>query len=206
MAVELFAGRFELCVDEGFKHGMFQHRAEILSFLQYLETTLPLGSRLGTVIEIGSHRGGTTAMFLAAGAKVVTIDMPNGPWGGVGENSAQQRDDLLRAQYPGAYFPIWGDSHSPMTKITVMKEVPLESADLLFIDGDHSYLGVREDYLMYYALVRRTGVVAFHDINDTPFHRDRGVVVSDFWKQLEGTDKREFSVGAEWGGIGSLRK
>ena len=33
--------------------------------------------------------------------------------------------------------------------------------DLLFIDGDHSYEGVRQDYKMYSKLVRDGGLIAF---------------------------------------------
>jgi predicted O-methyltransferase YrrM len=35
----------------------------------------------------------------------------------------------------------------------------------LFIDGDHSYDGVRQDFEMYAPLVRPGGLVAMHDIN-----------------------------------------
>ena len=36
--------------------------------------------------------------------------------------------------------------------------------DVLFIDGDHAYDGVKRDYEMYGSLVRDGGVIAFHDI------------------------------------------
>lgn len=205
MSVAPIPNRHDLCVDEGFKHGMFQHRHEILSFLYFLESTLPPNAKLGTVVEIGSHRGGTSAMFCQAGANVYSIDLPTGPWGGIGEDSARSRDEFLTRQFPTTYHPIWGDSHDQNIQVQLGRLVPRESVDLLFIDGDHSYLGVREDYKMYWQLVRPGGVIAFHDINDTAYHRDRGVVVSDFWKQLEG-EKHEFTINAEWGGIGALRK
>ena len=35
---------------------------------------------------------------------------------------------------------------------------------MLFIDGDHSYEGVEHDFLTYGPLVRRDGIIAFHDI------------------------------------------
>jgi predicted O-methyltransferase YrrM len=38
------------------------------------------------------------------------------------------------------------------------------SLDFLFIDGDHTYEGVRKDFEMYGKLVRRGGIIAFHDI------------------------------------------
>ena len=36
--------------------------------------------------------------------------------------------------------------------------------DVLFIDGDHTYAGVRQDWLMYRSLCARGALVAFHDI------------------------------------------
>ena len=36
--------------------------------------------------------------------------------------------------------------------------------DFLFIDADHSYEGVKKDFEMYSLLVRKGGIIAFHDI------------------------------------------
>ena len=36
--------------------------------------------------------------------------------------------------------------------------------DFLFIDDDHSYEGVKKDFEMYSPLVRKGGIIAFHDI------------------------------------------
>jgi predicted O-methyltransferase YrrM len=36
--------------------------------------------------------------------------------------------------------------------------------DFLFIDGDHTYQGVKQDFQMYSPLVKKGGIVAFHDI------------------------------------------
>jgi len=43
--------------------------------------------------------------------------------------------------------------------------------DLLFIDGDHSYKGVRGDFLNYRHFVREGGIIAFHDIVPDYFTR-----------------------------------
>ena len=37
-------------------------------------------------------------------------------------------------------------------------------SDFLFIDGDHTVEGVTKDFLLYRPLVRKGGVIAFHDI------------------------------------------
>jgi predicted O-methyltransferase YrrM len=47
-----------------------------------------------------------------------------------------------------------------------------QNLDFLFIDGDHTYKGVKEDFEMYSPLVRKGGVIAFHDITKHP-HSNR---------------------------------
>jgi len=56
--------------------------------------------------------------------------------------------------------------------------------DLLFIDGDHRYEGVRKDFEMYSPLVRKGGIVAFHDICPGPPDAVGGV--PSFWKETMG--------------------
>jgi hypothetical protein len=76
--------------------------------------------------------------------------------------------------------------------------------DFLFIDGDHSYAGVKRDFEMYSPLVKPGGWVGFHDINDTEIHRGFGCQVEQFWTELHGT-KQEFNCHAPWGGIGVIQ-
>lgn len=38
-----------------------------------------------------------------------------------------------------------------------------EPIDLLFVDGDHSYAGLRDDWLSWSPLMKVTGIVALHD-------------------------------------------
>lgn len=40
----------------------------------------------------------------------------------------------------------------------------IENIDILFIDGDHSYKGVIDDYNLYHPRVRKGGLIVFHDI------------------------------------------
>jgi predicted O-methyltransferase YrrM len=56
--------------------------------------------------------------------------------------------------------------------------------DLLFIDGDHTFDGVKRDWEMYSPLVRSGGMIVFHDIagnyEDTQVKKLWDSVKSDF--------------------------
>jgi cephalosporin hydroxylase len=101
------------------------------------------------------------------------------------------------------FTPVVGSSHEDSTLRQVAWALRGRLADLLFIDGDHTYGGVKSDWEMYSPLVTKGGVVAFHDINDTQFHHDVGCEVDKLWKELEG-EKYEFTIHREWGGIGAM--
>jgi predicted O-methyltransferase YrrM len=77
--------------------------------------------------------------------------------------------------------------------------------DFLMIDGDHTYEGVKADFEIYSKFVRKGGVIAFHDIIDTPLHRELFCRVDKFWNEIkDGKEHDEFIEGSDWGGIGIL--
>ena len=109
------------------------------------------------VVEIGSLYGGTLWYWLQlSDAAVASVDLvPPEPI----------RTDVLAAR---ALWPSWsprlsiieGDSHDPQTSAAVTRQ---RNIDLLFIDGDHTYGGVRADFDLWSPLVRPGGLIAFHD-------------------------------------------
>jgi predicted O-methyltransferase YrrM len=54
--------------------------------------------------------------------------------------------------------------------------------DFLFIDGDHTYEGVKGDFKMYFPLVRKDGIIAFHDIMPGPPENVGGA--PQFWHEI----------------------
>ena len=77
--------------------------------------------------------------------------------------------------------------------------------DFLFIDGDHTYQGVKADFEMYAPLVRPGGLVVFHDIckhaEAMDCHVDR------FWQEIKNERQtREFVDNRDQGtcGIGVI--
>lgn len=109
------------------------------------------------VLEIGSLYGGTLWWwsFLPNVERLVSIDMVT-DWD-------QIRPEVLEAR---ANWPEWfpsaeiheGNSHDP-----AMVESVGGLFDFIFIDGDHTYDGVRADWLAWSPHVRPGGLVAFHD-------------------------------------------
>ena len=87
---------------------------------------------------------------------------------------------------------ILGDSHDKKTYDELFKKIWSVSPDkkfrhinLLFIDGDHSFDGVKDDYFMYSPLVKR-GIVAVHDIAC----ERKDVDVPLFWSNIIKSDHR----------------
>ena len=76
---------------------------------------------------------------------------------------------------------VTGSSHDSTTLDLVKTIFAGAPIDVLFIDGDHSYEGVKQDYEMYRSLVRPGGIIAFHDIIHTKFENCH---VDVFWREL----------------------
>ncbi len=136
------------------------------------------------IVEIGTFKGGTLFVFCrlsAAVRKVVSIDLPGGEYGG-GYHFRRCRlyREFLFDRPRASMELIRGDSH----RSEVMQELQLRLAgrpiDFLYIDGDHTYEGVRSDFEMYSPLVRSGGLIAFHDIAT----QKAGCGVHRLWAEL----------------------
>jgi hypothetical protein len=57
---------------------------------------------------------------------------------------------------------------------------------------------------MYGPFVRSGGWIAFHDINDSQFHRERNCYVFNLWNELQG-NKIVYTLNKQWGGIGLIQ-
>jgi predicted O-methyltransferase YrrM len=179
-----------------------QIKWEILSLLKILADLKPKA-----VIEIGTASGGTLFLWTRVAdseATIISIDLPGGPFGGgylawripLYESFAlgNQKIYLLRA-----------DSHRESTFNKVREILGSSKVDFLFIDGDHSYEGVKKDFEMYSGLVGGGGVVALHDIVHHPFLPE--CQVEKFWQEIKRS--RRFLTKEiishphqTWGGIG----
>jgi len=58
-----------------------------------------------------------------------------------------------------------------------------QELDYLFLDGDHSYAGVRCDFELYGRMVRKGGIIVFHDIVEGTPEMEGGV--PRFWREIK---------------------
>jgi predicted O-methyltransferase YrrM len=161
-----------------------------------------------TVMEIGTYNGGT--LFMACrvcdpDATIISVDMSGGKFG---HGYVLPRKFVYRrfTKKSQNLHLLRKDSHDPKTADLVQSllgEVPL---DFLFIDGDHTYDGVRADFEMYAPLVRRDGIIAFHDIVKHPPQAE--CEVDRFWAEVK-IRYRHMEIVKDpsqgWAGIGLLQ-
>jgi len=138
------------------------------------------------ILEIGTAKGGALFCFCKLAqndATIISIDLP---------------EDLFEGGYPEWKIPIYQaftkenqklyllrkDSHREETLEEVKKILNGNQLDFLFIDGDHSYEGVKKDFAMYSTLVRKGGLIVFHDIvNNDPIRLD--IEVPKFYQEIK---------------------
>jgi predicted O-methyltransferase YrrM len=176
-----------------------QNREEIVPLLELVRTENP-----HRVLEIGTATGGTLFLFTrmaADDATIVSIDLPGGPGGG---GYPAWLIPLYRAfALPGQRIElIRDDSHNAHSRDLAAQFFDHQQVDVLFLDGDHSYEGVKRDFEMYSSLVRPGGIIAFHDT----------IVaggVRKFWAELKTSGLACEELVADHGkifGIGVVRK
>jgi predicted O-methyltransferase YrrM len=176
---------------------LHQLRVEFQEFLELVADIEPV-----SILEIGTAQG--ASLFLlsrvaASGATLVTVDL-----GGYRRSHVRllrsfarnnQRIELIR-----------GDSHSQET-LENIREAIRHPVDVLFIDGDHTYDGVRCDYEFFSPFVRPGGIIAFHDIVEGPPEKVGGVPV--YWAELRARTPESTEIVADYGqggyGIGVIR-
>lgn len=176
--------------------GMLQHDEEIISLSTFVAALQPK-----RIMEIGSWKGGVFKI-LSSIAKELAISVDLDAYGDL-PGTMQERNDMFRS-WGSHIHPLVGDSHSMATYQSVQKLLGTQKIDFLLIDGDHSYEGAKQDYFMYSPFVRSGGWIAFHDINDSQFHRERNCYVFNLWNELQG-NKIVYTLNKQWGGIGLIQ-
>jgi predicted O-methyltransferase YrrM len=177
-----------------------QVRWEITELTKIVEDLKPQ-----TVLEIGTARGGTLFLFTRLATENATIVSLDLPWEDGGGYPAWRTKVYKKFATPKQKLHLLrANSHHQGTQER-LREILEEKIDFLFIDGDHTYAGVKKDYEFYSPMVRIGGIIAFHDIAQ---HKSSPECqVDHFWNEirLEKNFKELIATPPrDWGGIGVI--
>lgn len=181
----------------GFSLRPYQVDAEILGLLAELR-----GRKPTRLVEIGTAQGGTLFLILRslpAGARVVSVDLPRGQFGG---GYPHWKIPLFHALAWGgpALTLLRGSSQTAEMRDRVRSCLG-GPADFILIDGDHSYEGAKRDFELYRPLIAPGGMIAFHDI--VAGLSDKVGGVPRLWRELRSEFRhREFVRDWNQGGFG----
>jgi cephalosporin hydroxylase len=176
---------------------ILQNEWEFQEFMKYYQLFSPK-----KVIEIGTFFGGTLWYWLkyAKLESIICVDYP------IGE-SDDRYQTMIESRAKWSQWVEWtngtrlhdikGDSHAPNTIIEVYGYCPHKDVDMLFIDGDHSYQGVKADFFNYKSLVRPGGIIVFHDVVGLED-------VKQFWNEIRYNYKSTEIYDVHGWGIGIL--
>jgi Methyltransferase domain len=144
-----------------------QKRSEIVAFMEYVASAKP-----EVIVEIGVARSGTSYLLCNSSPCVRLF---------IGIDYFVRNGARLRAFTSSKLdvHAINGASCADSTLSALEKYLNGRKIDLLFIDGDHRYDGVKRDLLRYLPFLAPQGRVAFHDIIP-PFRDGNGNYVNDW--------------------------
>lgn len=183
--------------------GVVQQMPEIRELFRRVRRARPR-----RVLEIGTAHGGTLYLWTRASApdaQLISVDLPpwepDDPW-----ESEKVRQFQSFARPRQTIELIRADSHHAGSLDAVRTALGSERLDFLFIDGDHSYEGVRRDVADYGAFLRPGGLMALHDIR--PHSKGWGGEVPRLWRELRASHRTEeivanreqdgFGIGLVW--------
>lgn len=185
-------------IDDAYELYMPQVRQEIFDLTKLVDSKIV--TKPFNILEIGTKFGGTFHIWNSlnkTGGLNLSIDMSDGGiHGGISDAEMDNRDKMFNQKFDNCRF-VRGDSHADMTLYQLINffnptdefdwpqalKIP-KVIDFLFIDGDHSYDGVKQDFEMYVPFVKTGGIIAFHDIVISDRHHERNVYVGEFWQEL----------------------
>ena len=158
-----------------------QKKSEILRLLEIIRSIRP-----AALCEIGAAGCGTTFLLTEAAASdalLITLDLAF--------TTARQSALEVFARPAQQLVCLRKDSQQPETALQVKGCLAGRELDVLYLDGDHSYAGIRSDFELYSPLVKPGGFIVFHDI--VPDSRTRSGVqtssdvgeVPRFWQELK---------------------
>lgn len=143
---------------------------------------------INTILEIGVKCGGTLYIWNEFFNPSLLVGIDPYP-----ELEIDISDDNI--------YLIKQSSHKSTT-LEIMKKKFENGIDFLFIDGDHTYNGVKMDFEMYSPLVKDNGIIALHDIQKGA----PAIKVPKYWNEIKYKyDSKELISTPQRQGIGLIR-
>ncbi len=182
--------------------GTLQIRFELLELLKILKKEKPK-----YILEIGTAFGGTLFLFTRIAsndAQLISIDLPGGNFGGgyIKTRMKLYNEFVINNQQ---IHLIRKNSHKEETFKEIKNILAGNKLDFLFIDGDHTYEGVKRDFKLYSSLVKKEGIIVLHDIVKSEI---KGCEVSIFWDEI----KSKYNIieiienkNQNWAGLGLIK-
>lgn len=135
----------------------------------------PSGDELWKGLEIGAFMGESTHMFLSSGlfrGGFTVIDPWTGPITDYGGDNFTWGE--VKSEFERNMSVFAGKNWQPIKIMRAFSEnvynaIEDESLDFIYIDGDHTYRGVKEDIKNYLPKLKKGGLIAGHDYEETNF-------------------------------------
>lgn len=109
-------------------------------------------------VEVGTQNGRSAycaQQFLPEGVKCFAVDITD---------AATGPDTMSRKDFFAKYLPDWTFIHAPSAEAAKAWKLPI---DMMFIDADHSYEGVKLDIESWKGFVKPGSYMYFHDADET---------------------------------------
>ena len=166
---------------------VWQNPTEFALFLREIKAREPK-----RILEIGAFYGGTLWQWTRLKPQVlVSIDYPVAE--ASSHHAAVWESRALWAGWPDkgtTFLDLIGLSSDPAIRDAAEQQGPY---DFMFIDGDHSYEGVKQDFVSYLPLLTDDGCMAFHDT----VRHEPGVIA--FAQELKGLYPTIEYFSPDWG-------
>lgn len=180
---------------DGLRTHLMQNPWELSDFIIALKKhEQKMGRKLDRFLEVGFASGQNNSILnkFFNFEHIVGLDLFTSNTNGFNLQANMQHKNLTL---------IVGDSTSERVIDQAGKLGPY---DLIFIDANHTYDFVKQDFENFKPFLREGGVIGFHDVDCPDW-----MGVNKFWKELEGVDQYETQVFVERGyrlqyGIGML--
>jgi len=133
------------------------------------------GIDIKNVLEIGVHKGYSLELWQWAFNPNILIGI---------EPDCSQLDINLITKLPNTVVLPFKSTEEPALH-GVQRLLKGEPLDFLFLDGDHTYEAVKQDFRLYAPFVRPGGVIVLHDV-ELRGHEWNGLVeVNQLWNEIK---------------------